>query len=173
MAGSALDFGSRFLSAAKKDPTLQSIGSELVKSAQDLAKDQVLKGQLDPVLENLGLGNGPQTLAVLQKLGNASLTPAQTQSLKQFGQLASAYLVQDNFSGIAGLEGDVGSLVQALRTGDYTGAITPLQKLSQSNKLTQGQKDLVLGIADRYAPSVRKAGAAVKQGLDVLNSFKK
>lgn len=119
------------------------------------------------------MGNGPQALAVLQKLGNASLTPAQTQSLKQVGQLASAYLVQDNFAGIAGLEGDVGSLVQALRTGDYTAAIAPLQKLSQSNKLTQGQKDLVLGIADRYAPSVRKAGAAVKQGLDVLNSFKK
>jgi hypothetical protein len=117
--------------------------------------------------ESSGLGT------LFQQAKQANLTPQQTQLVKEVSNLASAYVVQKNFSSVDGAQGDVANIVNALRRGSITPALPALQSLAQNASLTAQQKDLLGTLAGQYAPGLKKAGDSLKQGLQSLQGLGK
>lgn len=153
------------------DTLLQSLGNELgskVKALnKSLAGSPESQAQLNTALHAL-LGNqGGESLAALQKLSAARLTPEQTKLAKDVTQVGSAYLVQKNFASLEGSQSDVAQMVNSLRKGNYTDALPAVQKISQNAKLTTEQKDLLASVANQLAPAASKVGGALK-GLKSL-----
>ena len=91
----------------------------------------------------------------------AKLTSEQLELARQFGNLASAYVVQKNFSALDGAQGDVANIVNALRSGKIKAALPSLKTIAQNAKLTATQKTLITTIADKYAPGLSKAAGAM------------
>lgn len=174
------DLSSQFatVAAAQSDKLLGSIGGDLagkVKSlSQSLGVNDALKSQLDGALQSLTEGKDSTALGQVFQVAQAAtnLTPQQQQLAKDVGNLASAYVVQKNFSSLDGAQGDVASVVNALRQGNITAAIPPLQKVAQNAGLTPSQKELVSSLADQYAPGLKKAAGSLQQGLKSLPSLK-
>jgi len=164
--------------AAQTDKLLGSIGGDLagkVKSlSQSLGVNDALKSQLDGALQSLTAGKDSSALGQVFQVAQAAtqLTPQQKQLAKDVGNLASAYVVQKNFSSLDGAQGDVAGVVNALRQGDITAAIPPLQNLAQNAGLTPSQKELIGPLADQYAPGLKKAAGTLQQGLKSLPSLK-
>jgi hypothetical protein len=125
-------------------------------------------------LQSLTAGKDSTALGQVFQVAQAAtnLTPQQQQLAKDVGNLASAYVVQKNFSSLDGAQGDVASLVNALRQGNLTAAVPPLQKVAQNAGLTPSQKELVSSLADQYAPGLKKAAGSLQQGLKSLPSLK-
>jgi hypothetical protein len=69
--------------------------------------------------------------------------------------------VQKNFATLEGSQSDVATLVSSLREGKLTAAIAPLKNVAGNTHLTDGQKDLVKTVANKYAPGLGKAAGAV------------
>jgi hypothetical protein len=164
--------------AAQTDKLLGSIGGDLagkVKSlSQSLGVNDALKSQLDGAMQSLTEGKDSTALGQVFQVAQAAtnLTPQQQQLAKDVGNLASAYVVQKNFSSLDGAQGDVASVVNALRQGNITAAIPPLEKVAQNAGLTPSQKELVSSLADQYAPGLKKAAGTLQQGLKSLPSLK-
>ncbi len=164
--------------AAQSDKLLGSIGSDLagkVKSlSQSLGVNDALKSQLDGALQSLTDGKDSSALGQVFQVAQAAtnLTPQQQQLAKEVGNLTSAFVVQKNFSSLDGAQGDVAGVVNALRQGNLTAAILPLQNVAQNAGLTASQKQLVTTLADQYAPGLKKAASSLQQGLKSLPSLK-
>ncbi len=164
--------------AAQTDKLLGSIGGDLagkVKSlSQSLGVNDALKSQLDGALQSLTAGKDSTALGQVFQVAQAAtnLTPQQQQLAKDVSNIASAYVVQKNFSSLDGAQGDVAGVVNALRQGDIAAAVPPLQKVAQNAGLTPSQKELVSSLADQYAPGLKKAAGTLQQGLKSLPSLK-
>ncbi len=164
--------------SARTDKVAASIGSELAAKAQSLtqsaANNPQLKTQLAGALQSLSAGKDASALGTLfQQAKQANLTPQQTQLVKDVGNLASAYVVQRNFSSLDGAQGDVATIVNSLRQGSIMPAVPALQSLAQNASLTPQQKDLLGTLADQYAPGLKKTSDSLKQGLQSLQGVTK
>jgi hypothetical protein len=174
----ASDVASKFLSVAKSqgDNVLSSIGQDLVTKAKSLVDacgaNAPVKTNVDSALTSLASGKDSEALTpAFQLAQGAGLTPGQTQLAKEVGNLASAFVVQRNFSSVSGAQGEVSTLVNALRNGEYAATLPPLQKIMSNASLTPAQKDLIGSIADKYAPSLKQAAGSLQQGLQKLQGL--
>jgi hypothetical protein len=163
---------SQFAAAAASQPdqTAASIGSDLAAKANSLAQSTdaspELKNQVGSAMQSLSAGKDANALTTLfQQAKQANLTPQQSQMVKDVGHLASAYVVQRNFSSLNGAQGDVATLVGSLRKGSVAPALPALKSLAQNASLTAQQKDLVATLADQYAPGLKTATDSLKQRL--------
>jgi hypothetical protein len=164
--------------AAQTDKEAASIGSELATKAKALAQSATgnpdLKTRLSSALQSLSAGKDGSALGTLfQEAKQANLTPQQTQLVKDVGSMASAYVVQRNFSSVDGAQGDVATIVNSLRKGSIRPALPALQSLTQNASLTSQQKDLLGTLASQYAPGLMKASDSLKQGLQGLQGLTK
>jgi len=107
----------------------------------------------------------------LQLAQTVGLTDSQVKLAKEVGNLASAFVVQRNFSALSGAEGDVATLVRSLRDGQYAATLAPLKNIMNNASLTPVQKDLISSIADHYAPSLKQAAGALQQGRQGLQGL--
>ncbi len=174
----ASDAGSKLLDIVKtqSDSVLTSLGQDLAAKAKSLVAsspgNESVSTNVNTALTALANNQDNQALAPAFQLSQGiGLTPQQTQLAKEVGNLASAFVVQRNFSSLAGAQGDVGTLVNALRQGQYTAALPPLQKIMNNASLTPGQKDLLGSLADKYAPSLKQAAGTLGQGLQKLQGI--
>lgn len=152
--------------AAASDSQLGTIAGELVGKLQELTAaggtNSAIQAKLDSVLKSLTGGKDSAALSSAFDLAkSAKLTPEQLGLAKQVGNLASAYVVQKNFSSLEGAQGDVATIVSSLRSGEVTSAIPALKNVATNAHLTDGQKTLISKVADKYAPGWKKAGEAM------------
>lgn len=151
---------------ASGDAQLAPIATELTSKVSALgattAPDSPVRTGLDNTLKSLTGNNDAAALTSVFQLGEAAkLTPEQTVLVKEVGNLASAYVVQKNFSGWTGSQGDVATLVNALRQGQLAEAVPALKNLAASAQLTEAQKQVIIPIADKYAPGWQKLQGTV------------
>ena len=180
VGNAALEPASQFAAtaAAQPDKVAASIGSELAAKAKSLTQSAAgnsdLKSQVAGALHSLSAGKDASALSSLfQGAKQSSLTPPQMQLAKDVGNLASAYVVQRNFSSLDGAQGDVATIVNSLRKGEVVPAVPALKSLSQNAALTSQQKDLLGTLADQYAPGLKNASDSLKQGLQGLQGLTK
>ena len=166
-----------FLEQAKSsgDAKLGDIASDLTGKVQHLESllgtNSVIKGKLDSTLMSLTGGHDSAALASAYDLvKGAKPTPEQLGLAKQVGNLTSAYVVQKNFTTLEGAQSDVATIVSSLRTGNVTGAVPSIKNVATNAHLTDGQKQLITTVADKYAPGWKKAGEAL-DGLKKLPGF--
>ena len=159
---------SKFLEQAKSAPDgqLGVIASELTGKVQSLGAavsgNATIKSALDATLKSLTGGKDSAALmSAFDLVKAAKLTPEQLGLAKEVGNLASAYVVQKNFTTLEGSHDDVATIVSSLRGGKLTAAIAPLKNVAGNTHLTAGQKELVKTVADKYAPGLEKAKGAV------------
>jgi len=157
-----------FLDQAKaaSDPQLGSIATELTGKVQSLdtavGTNSAVQGKLNSTLSSLAGGQDSAALTSAFKLAQgAKLTPEQLGLAKQVGNLASAYVVQKNFSTLDGSQGDVATIVSSLRSGKIQPAVPALKNVATSAKLTDNQKQLITTITDKYVPGWSKASGAM------------
>jgi len=157
-----------FLDQAKSasDSQLGAIATELNGKVQSLetatGTNSAVKSKLDSTLAALTGGQDSTALTSAFKLAqSAKFTPEQIGLAKQVGNLASAYVVQKNFSTLDGAQGDVATIVTSLRSGKIKDAVPSLKNVTTSAKLTDNQKQLITTITDKYVPGFSKASGAV------------
>ena len=157
-----------FLGQAKSasDSQLGAIASELTGKIQSLGAalggNAAVTARLDDTLKALTGGNDSAALThAFDLVKSAKLTPDQLGLAKQVGNLASAYVVQKNFASLEGAQGDVGTIVSSLREGKVTAAIPAMKNVAANTHLTDGQKQLITTVADKYAPGWEKAKGAM------------
>jgi len=174
----ASDIASQFVTMAKqqKDNVLSSIGQDLglktTALSESCTNNESVKTNLDSSLTALLNGKDAEALTpAFQLAKGANLTPEQLHLAKEVGNLASAYVVQRNFSSLPGEQGDVATLVSSLRNGQYAAAVPPLQKIMNDASLTPAQKQLIGSVADEYAPSLKQAAGTLQQGLETLKGL--
>ncbi len=172
------DLTAQFAKAAgtESDKLLGSIGGELsakVKSlSESLGVNHAVKSQLDSTLQSLLTGQDAAAVGtVFQVAQAANLTPQQLGLAKEVGNLASAFVVQRNFSALDGAQGDVATIVNSLRKGEVASAVPAIQKISQNANLTAPQKQLIGSLADNYAPGLKKAADSLQQGLKGIQAL--
>jgi hypothetical protein len=174
----AADAAAQLVTTAKAqgDTTLASIGSQLADKTKALTQsagaNDTVNTQVDSSMKSLAAGNDVSGLTGLfQAAKGVNLTPQQTQLAKDVGNLASAYVVQKNFSNLPGAQSDVATIVSSLRQGELTPALPALKKVAQNANLTSQQKQLVSSLADHYAPGLTKASGTLQQGLKSLENL--
>lgn len=157
-----------FVTAAKSagDSQLGDIATQLTgkvaKLESLLGTNSIIKEKLDSTLKSLTGGQDSAALtSAFDLVKGAKPTPEQLGLAKQVGNLASAFVVQKNFSSLEGAQGDVASIVSSLRAGKVTEAVPAIKNVATNAKLTDTQKQLITTIADKYAPGWKKAGEAV------------
>jgi hypothetical protein len=172
------DLTEQFAKAAgrESDKLLGSIGGELSAKVRGLSEslgvNDAVKSQLDSTLQSLLAGQDAAAVsAVFQVAQAANLTPQQMGLAKEVGNLASAYVVQRNFSALDGAQGDVATIVNSLRKGEIASAVPAIQKISQNANLTAPQKQLIGSLADNYAPGLKKAASSLQEGLKGIQSL--
>jgi hypothetical protein len=175
----ASDLSSQFakLAQSQSDKLLGAIGTDLADKVKSLTQSpgvsDTVKTQLDSSLQSLMNGKDSSALnTALQPSQGAGLTAQQVQLAKEVGNLASAFVVQKNFAGLEGAQGDVATIVSSLRKGEITAALPPIQRVAQNASLTPQQKELVSSQADHYAPGLKKATDSLQQGLQGLQNLK-
>jgi len=151
---------------ASSDTQLGTIATELTGKVQSLdtavGTNSPVQGKLNSTLSSLAGGQDSAALTSEFKLAQgAKLTPEQLGLAKQVGNLASAYVVQKNFSSLDGSQGDVATIVSSLRSGKIQPAVPALKNVATSAKLTDNQKQLITTITDKYVPGWSKASGAM------------
>lgn len=156
-----------FLNAAKaaSDSQLGDIAAQLTgkvaKLESLLGTNSAIKARLDTMLTSLTGGQDSNALAsAFSLVKGAKPTPEQLGLVKQVGNLASAYVVQKNFATLDGAQGDVATIVSSLREGKLTAAVPALKNVAGNANMTDGQKQLIKTVADKYAPGWEKAKGA-------------
>jgi hypothetical protein len=167
----------QFLTQAKtaSDSKLGDIASELTgkvgKLESLLGANSSIKTKLDSTLKSLTGGmDGDALNSAFSLVKGAKPTPEQLGLAKQVGNLASAYVVQKNFTSLDGAQGDVATIVSSLREGKVADAVPALKNVATNAHLTDGQKQLITTIADKYAPGWKTAGEAI-DGVKKLPGF--
>ncbi|HVR34444.1 MAG TPA: hypothetical protein VMS21_01190 [Methylomirabilota bacterium] len=160
---------------ATSDDTLASIGEEIqakvIEMEPALSTHADLRQTVEQTLKALAGGEDSEVVGLYGQLTEAKLTPEQTELAGDFKDVLSAFVVQRNFAGVDGAEGEVSQIVSAFRDGNAAGAIVPLQGLAGKASLTPGQKELVSSLAESYAPALKGAGEAVQEGVKSLNNL--
>jgi hypothetical protein len=171
------DVAAKFVDQAKaaSDSKLGDIAAELTGKVQSLENtagvSDTIKSKLDGTLKSLTGGMDSAALtSAFDLVKSSKLTAEQMNLAKQVGNLASAYVVQKNFSSLDGAQGDVATLVNSLRGGKLTAVLPPLKNIAQNVKLTAPQKQLITTIGDKYAPGLSKASGAL-DGIKKLPGF--
>lgn len=150
------------------------LGSRVSKLAQSLTDNSTAKEGLNSAVQALLENKDIDAITELNKLTSASLTPEQTTMVKDVYNAGAALVTQRNFSSIEGMNTDVSQLATAVWKGNYTEALTPLQKLYGQSTLTAPQKELLGATFDKYLPTGWKdAAGSVQKGLDTLKQFGK
>ncbi len=174
----ASDITSKFVLMAKNqgDNVLSSIGQDLAGKANSLVDtsggNDAVKTNVQSSLTALTNGKDSEALAPAFQLSQGlSLTGPQLQLAKEVGNLASAFVVQRNFSSVSGAQGDVATLVGSLRNGQYAATLSPLKNIMNNASLTADQKQLISSIADKYAPGLSQAAGTVQEGLKSLQGL--
>lgn len=169
---------SKFVAMAKQqgDSILSSIGQDLSAKAKSLVDasggNATIKTNVESSLTAMLNGNDTSALAPAFQLPQTiGLTPNQMQLAKEVGNLASAFVVQRNFSALSGAQGDVATLVKALRDGQYAATLPPLKNIMNNASLTPAQKEIVGSIADKYAPELKQAADTLQKGLQGLQGL--
>jgi hypothetical protein len=153
------DVAAKFVDAAK------------ASSDSQLGGNSAITGKLNSLLSSLTGGQDSAALASAFKLvSSAKLTPEQLGLAKQVGNLASAYVVQKNFTTLDGSQGDVANIVNSLRSGKIKDAVPSLKNVATSAKLSDTQKQLIATIEDKYAPGLSKASGAL-EGIHKIPGF--
>jgi hypothetical protein len=161
---------------ASGDSTLSSIASQLTSKVTALeattTTNSALSTSLTGILKSLSGGSDSNALSsALSLASTAKLTPTQMDLAKQVGSLTSAYVVQKNFSSLSGSQGDVATVVNSLRSGSLTSAVTPLKNIASNASLTDTQKQLLTSVTDKYVPGMSKVSGAVNNAKSALKSF--
>ena len=171
----ATEAASQLAASAKTqgDAVLSSVGNDLTAKVKDLvasaAGNEALKSQLTSSLKSLAGGNEGSGLNTLYQTAQLTgLTPSQIGLAKEVGNLASAYVVQKNFASLDGAQGDVATVVNSLRQGQFAPAVPAVQRIAQNASLTSSQKQLLGSIADKYAPGISKAAGSLTEGLQKI-----
>jgi len=158
----------KFLETAKAatDGQLGTIASELTGKIESLGTalggDAAIKAKLDDTIKSLTGGKDSAALShAFDLVKAAKLTPEQLGLAKQVGNLASAFVVQKNFAALEGSQSDVATIVSSLRDGQVTAAIPAIKNVAGNAHLTDGQKQLITTVADKYAPGWEKAKGAM------------
>lgn len=166
-----------FLNSAKaaSDSQLGDIATQLTGKVAQLESllgtNSAIKAKLDNLLTSLTGGQDSNALAsAFGLVKGAKPTPEQLGLVKQVGNLASAYVVQKNFATLDGAQGDVATIVSSLREGKLTAAVPALKNVASNNSLTDGQKQLIKTVADKYAPGWEKAKGTV-DAIKSLSGF--
>ncbi len=174
----ASDVTSKFVTMAKAqgDSVLSAIGQDLGNKAKSLVdscgSNENVKTNVEASLASLQAGKDTEALApALQLPQGVGLTEGQRQLAKEVGNLASAFVVQRNFSSLQGSQGDVATLVNSLRNGQYAATLPPLKNLMNNASLTPNQKQIIGSLADQYAPSLKQAAGMLQQGLQGLGGL--
>jgi len=156
----------KFLDSAKSasDSQLGTIASELTSKMQSLGTalggNPAVTAKLDDTLKSLTGGQDSAALThAFDLVKSAKLTPEQLGVAKQVLNLASAYVVQKNFASLPGAQGD-----------NVTAAIPAIKNVAGNAHLTDGQKQLITTVADKYAPGWEKAKGEM-DGLKKLPGF--
>ena len=157
------------------DSQLGSLASTLTDKLKafggSLGTNSAVKGKLDDILKSLTGGQDSAALGSAFSLASsAKLTAPQTDLAKQVGNVASAFVVQKNFSKLEGSQTDVATIVNSLRDGKLTSIISPLKNVASNAHLTDPQKQLVGVLTDKYAPGLKKAAGAL-DGIKKLPGF--
>lgn len=173
----ASDMATKFVDQAKAaaDSKLGPIATELTDKVQALSSSagatDAIKDKLSSTLQSLTGGQDAAALGsvfqIPQVVEAAKLTPEQLDLAKQVGNLASAFVVEKNFSVLEGAQSDVATIVSSLRQGDVTAAVPALKNVATNAHLTDSQKQLITTIADKYAPGWEKVG----QTLDTIKKL--
>jgi hypothetical protein len=155
---------------AQSDSVLSSLGTDLagkVKSlGESLGANSAVKAQVENAVQSLVSGKDAEVLgSVSQVAQDSSLTPPQLQLAKEAGNLVSAIVVQRNFSSLKGAQGEVATIVNALRKGELMTAVPAIQKVAANTNLTPPQKQLLGSLVGKYAPGMKQAADALQQGL--------
>ena len=151
---------------ASTDSQLGDIATQLTGKVAKLESlldtNSAIKARLDNMLTSLTGGQDSNALAsAFSLVKGAKPTPEQLGLVKQVGNLASAYVVQKNFATLDGAQSDVATIVSSLREGKLTAAVPALKNVAGNANMTDGQKQLIKTVADKYAPGWEKAKGAV------------
>jgi hypothetical protein len=156
-----------FLEQARSagDTNLAPIATELTGKVQKLESllgtNSAINGRIDSLLASLTGGQDSAALSsAFDLVKGAKPTPEQLGLAKQVGNITSAYVVQKNFATLEGSQNDVATIVSSLRSGKVTAAVPSIKNVASSAHLTDGQKQLMTTIADKYVPGWKKAGEA-------------
>jgi hypothetical protein len=169
--GAAPDLVGLLLAAPglKSDEVLGSVARDLVSKVAvlgtSLAAQPAAKERLDRALTALAGGREVAALDLLAKVWQARLTPEQARVAMQVKDLATAYAVQRNFGLIQGARDDVAQVVLGLRQGEVATVVPAVQKMLDSGKLTEPQRELLTDLADRSAPGFKQVSETLTQGL--------
>lgn len=158
------------------DTLLKNISTDLegrvAKLGEALKSNETLTQQLNAAVKALAGNQDAEAVGSLNQLNAASLTPEQTTLAKDVYNAAAAFVTQRNFSSLEGMNSDVGQLVNAVWQGNYTSALTPLQKIYSQATLTPQQKELLSATFDPYLPEGwQDTAGKLQQGLDTLKKF--
>jgi hypothetical protein len=157
-----------FLEQAKSagDSQLGDIATQLTGKMQKLGSllgtNSLIEEKINSTLKSLTGGQNSAALAsAFDLVKGAKPTAEQLNLAKQVGNLTSAYVVQKDFSTLEGAQGDVATIVKSLREGKIQAAITPLKNVATNANLSDGQKQLISTVADKYAPGWQQAGQTI------------
>lgn len=168
------DWGGLLKSLADEnaDPVLNSIGGELGQTAsrlkQSLEGDAGLTGAVQTAVESLLAGQDSGALGLYSKLTKAGLTPEQKELASETRNLTAAFLAQRSLSALDGAEGQVATVVNALRKGEVATALPAIKELASNASLTPSQKGLLNSLALEYAPGLSELRNSLPAGLPVL-----
>lgn len=172
--GGEADWGGLLKSVAtdNADPVLNSIGGDLGRTAaslkQSLEGDAGLTSALDTAVRSLLDGQDAGALGLYDKLTQASLTPQQEKLATEMRDLTAAFLTQKNLSALDGAEGQVATVVNALRRGEMAGALPAVKALASNASLTPAQKGFLGSLAKQYAPGLGEMTKSLPAGLPEL-----
>ena len=121
--------------AKATDSKLGDIATDLTGKVQSLSTaagaNSTVTSKLDSTLKSLTGGMDSAALTSAFSLVKSSkLTTEQMDLAKQVGNLASAYVVQKNFSSLDGAQGDVATIVNSLRNGKLTTVLPALKNIA-------------------------------------------
>jgi hypothetical protein len=158
------------------DTLLKNISTDLegrvAKLGEALKSNETLTQQLNAAVKAMVGNQDVEAVGSLNKLSTASLTPEQTTLAKDVYNAAAAFVTQRNFSSLEGMNTEVGQLVNAVWQGNYSSALTPLQKIYSQATLTPQQKELLGATFDPYLPAGwQDTAGKLQQGLDALKKF--
>lgn len=150
-------------SSANQPKIADLLGGKLGALTSSLSGSQKSLGEgVQGVLDGLIKGD---TNSVLDKLGSVvaesvGLSPEQQKLVGEVRNLVAAWLVDKQFTG-TGLQDKAGTVVKGLMENDWAQSILGVKNLSQSKDLSAGQKGLLDGLLEKFAPNLKGAGEAI------------
>jgi hypothetical protein len=172
--GAGGDWGGLLKSLATEnaDPLLNSLGGDLGQVAtqlqQSFQSDEGLAASVETALKALSEGRDTEALGLHAKLTKAGLTPQQQELAAEVRNLTAAFLAEKRLSALDGAEGQVATVVNALRQGEVATVLPAIKEIASNASLTPEQKGLLKSLAQEYAPGLSALGKSLPAGLPAL-----